>query len=605
MLRALLVGLCLATSVTAGAAGLPAGGLQAEMTARWSDAIRIYRNSLAVDPAQPELWARVADIEARLGRKEAAVAALEQAARHAPQEADLQIRLSQAQAQAGRPAEALSAINRAIELAGENAELLRARAQLATWAGDYPMAFDSYQRLLELVPTDDAAQLDLARVASWMGRTDFASRSYRELRARQPDLEAVWIESVRVEQWRGNYAAALALLDGYRERFGATAHYTEERARTLASAKRPRAALAVLEQPLRAEPDNNHLRFSETVALTNGNRLQEALRSLDQVTAQRPDSAETRSLTRFVTTRLRPALTAGSDFSSDTDDLDALRSYLDADYSLAPDRSVALHLGRDLLRAPRGSGLERIDGRRKARHEEAWLGYRQRFTPGLAGTLRAGGAQTEGRDIFSYGAELEFDPGDTLALRLSRDYDFYAISPRALSLGIRRADNRLRASWNPDPLYFVDAEASYATFSDDNDRWEVALAPRRAVLRTQRLNLDLGVSAWLFGFSDQPGHGYYDPDLYQRYVTTAHGYWKLSDDDGISVLLTLGGHKDDSMDGFRFSGDVVTEGTFGLYDDWMLKVRAAFLHNGRSAASGIDGSDYEAWWVGASLTRRF
>jgi signal transduction histidine kinase len=105
----------------------------------------------------------VADIEARLGRKEAAVAALEQAARHAPQEADLQIRLSQAQAQAGRPAEALLAINRAIELAGENAELLRARAQLATWAGDYPMAFDSYRRLLELVPTDDAAQLDLAR----------------------------------------------------------------------------------------------------------------------------------------------------------------------------------------------------------------------------------------------------------------------------------------------------------------------------------------------------------------------------------------------------------------------------------------------------------
>lgn len=98
------------------------------------------------------------------------------------------------------------------------------------------------------------------------------------------------------------------------------------------------------------------------------------------MTAQRPDSAETRSLTRFVTTRLRPALTAGSDFSSDTDDLDALRSYLAADYSLAPDRSVTLHLGRDLLRAPRGSGLERIDGRRKARHEEAWLGYRQRFT---------------------------------------------------------------------------------------------------------------------------------------------------------------------------------------------------------------------------------
>nr|AMK59174.1 tetratricopeptide repeat domain protein [uncultured bacterium UPO43] len=604
MLRALLAGLCLAASATAGAAGLPAGGLQAEMASRWNDAIRIYHDALAVDPAQPGLWARVADIEARLGRKEAAVAALEQAARHAPQEAGLQVRLSQALAADGRPTEALAAINRAIELAGENADLLRARAQLATWVGDYPLAFDSYRRLLELVPADDAARLDLARVASWMGRTDFASRTYEELRTRQPEREEVWVESIRVEQWRGNAAAALALLDGYRERFGTTAHYTQERARTLASANRPRAALALLEQPLRAEPDNAHLRFSETVALTNGNRLREALRSLDQVTAQQPDAAETRSLTRFVTTRLRPALTAGTDFTSDTDDLDALRSYLDADYSLDPDRSVALHLERDLLRAPRGSGLERIDGRRKARHEEVWLGYRQRFTPGLAGTLRAGGAQAEERDIFSYGAELEFDPGDTLALRLSRDYDFYAISPRALSLGIRRADNRLRASWNPDPQYFVDAEASYATFSDDNDRWEVALAPRRAVLRTQRLNLDLGVSAWLFGFSDQPGHGYYDPDLYQRYVTTAHGYWKLSDDDGISVVLALGGHKDDSMGGFRFSGDVVTEGTFGLYDDWMLKVRAAFLHNGRSQA-GTGGGDYEAWWVGASLTRRF
>lgn len=58
------------------------------------------------------------------------------------------------------------------------------------------------------------------------------------------------------------------------------------------------------------------------------------------------------------------------------------------------------------------------------------------------------------------------------------------------------------------------------------------------------------------------------------------------------------------MDHFRFSGDLVTEGTFGLYGDWVLKVRAAFLHNGRSQA-GIGGGDYEAWWLGASLTRHF
>jgi len=128
-------------------------------------------------------------------------------------------------------------------------------------------------------------------------------------------------------------------------------------------------------------------------------------------------------------------------------------------------------------------------------------------------------------------------------MRLSHRQDMYAVSPLAAELGIERRANALYATWAPDLRYTVDSYLGYDTFSDGNDRWEVSLAPRRAFVRNQLLNLDLGISGRWYGFDEDPGHGYYAPSLYQRYALTAFTYWKISDDDGVSVAFSYGPYK--------------------------------------------------------------
>ncbi len=76
-------------------------------------------------------------------------------------------------------------------------------------------------------------------------------------------------------------------------------------------------------------------------------------------------------------------------------------------------------------------------------------------------------------------------------------------------------------------------------------------------------------------------------------------YWKINHNNGVSVTGGIGIHKDDSMDGFRMTYDASFDGTFGIYSDWMLKVRGGITHNLRR------GEAFEAYTLGASLTRRF
>jgi len=125
---------------------------------------------------------------------------------------------------------------------------------------------------------------------------------------------------------------------------------------------------------------------------------------------------------------------------------------------------------------------------------------------------------------------------------------------------------------------------------------------RRAVAfaRTQLVNLDLGISGRWFSFNKDTDHGYYAPSSYERYAFTAYTYWKINDDDGVSVVFSVGPYKDNTMNGYRTGGDIVAEGFFGLYRDWFLNVKAALSHYGGAATPG-----YGAHSFSISLTRRF
>ncbi|MDP3584668.1 MAG: tetratricopeptide repeat protein [Thiobacillus sp.] len=583
------------------AQSVPDAGLRAETAGQWADAVAVYAQALQANPAQAHLWERIADIRAsQLKDPTGAATALAEAVKYAPDDARLHAKLSQAHAVAQQPAPALAVINRAVALEPGNAAYLRARAEIAAWQGDHAAAQDSYQRLLALAPDDAPAQLGTARVHHWRGELCESERAYQAYLTQHPDDAAARMETIVVVTELGDYARALEMLEIQAQRFGDSPALRKQQARVLAWAQRPTRALAEVDALAPTHPDDYELAYTRTVALHHAHRPHEALASLAHVARLRPTSAETADLGRFIRTPLRSSATVGAAYSAGSDDVSLRRFGARGEYVINPDTRLFGGGDRQWLHADAGSGFEKPGGGTTLGYNRAWLGVQHRLSPMLSIDGQVGHGRTEGDGNFIYQVGADLQPADELALRVSRRQDLHTVSPRAAALGIERRANTLDANWTPDLRHTVAARLAYDTFSDGNDRWEAQLGPRRAFVRSQRFNLDLGISGVWFGYDRDPGNGYYAPSRYQRYALTAFTYWKLSDDDGISVAFGIGPYKDNTMGGYRTGGDISAEGFFGIYRDWYLNVKAAYSDYG----GGYTGA-YRSHLFELNLTRRF
>jgi tetratricopeptide (TPR) repeat protein len=547
-----------------------------------------------------EYWLGMADIYALANDDAASSAALEAATRFAPQDHALFYRLAQSFTTEKDASAAAAAIERAVELDPKNLEYLRTRADLASERSDYAMALDSYRRILAVAPDDPGARLGIARVKYWQSRLDESKAAYRGYLAQHPGVAAAAMEYIVVLTELGDYAGAADGLENYRREFSDNVAYRAQKARVLAWAERPMPALALVAELEPVLPDDYELGYTRTVALHYAHRPREALTSLAEVTRLRPNDKETADLARFIRTPLRSNVTFDFGYGTGSDDVTIRRAGVRGEYVVNPETRLFGGADRQWISAAPDSGYEKPDGGTTIGYSRAWLGLRHRLSPKLSvdGQIGSGTAEGDGQFIYELGADMQ--PMDELAVRLSRRQDLYAVSPRATKLGIEQRTNVLDATWTPDLRYTVETHFAYDTFSDGNDRWEVELAPRRALLRTQRLNLDLGVSGRWFGFDQDPGNGYYAPSHYERYALTAFTYWKITDDDGVSVAFSAGPYKDNTMTGFRTGGDIVAEGFFGLYRDWFLDVKASLSHYGGGETGGYRSRQFEL-----GLTRRF
>jgi tetratricopeptide (TPR) repeat protein len=531
-------------------------------------------------------------------QSDASIDALQRAVEASPSDPRAYVRLSQAYASANYPEAALAAIEGALALAPDVPENHRAKATLATWAGKYAAAQDAYRHLRRLGVDDPELSLGLARVSAWAGKTDDAVDAYRRYLFIHPEASGVWLELARTESWRGNYAAALSVLDEYRDRFGASREYTRERAGVLASGGRPTEAIR-LSTPSLEEPDSYRDNVTRTIALAMREQTREALDSLEAIRRSHPDVPETQAVERVVRTLLASTAEPRATIYNDSDSLQVER--------LAPWVNVALTTGtqfragyeHETFEAGSGSGLEQRGGAQDARHEHIWLGAAQRVG---AVTVRGrlGFASSVGHDVTTYAVGLHVRPVDTFTMSLDRSSGLLAISPRTLGLGLTRLGHQVRLAWQPTLRVGVDLEGSYETFSDGNERWEVRLAPRRSVARSQRINLDLGFSIYQLGASLDLDNGYYDPRRYENYSLTAHPYLKVSENVGLGGLLAVGVQRDDRSPSFRLGTNAAAEATFGIYEPWVLKISGSVTTNQR-----LDSGAFTGYGGGVSLARRF
>lgn len=547
-----------------------------------------------------EYWLHMADIEALAGDDRASAEAIRQATRFSQNDANLFYRLSQTYPDLKDVKNASAAIERAVQLEPKNLEFLRARADLAAWGSDYPTALDSYNRILAIAPGDPGAILGIARISAWQGQLDNSAKYYKLYLDKYPQVQVVWIEYIEVEAERGDYALAMELLEKYRQQYGETPAYLKQKARVLAWAERPTPALAIVDRLHPTMPDDYELATTHSLALSVAHRPREALGSLSELVRLQPDSKETYDTQRFIKTPLRSNISFLFGYQASSDDITIKQVGVNGEYVISPETRVFAGTDKQRLNAAEGSSFETVNGETTTDYNRGWIGVRHLFSPKIAMDAQVGGGVASGSHNFIYEVGADFQPKDNLSMRLSRRQDLYAVSPRAVSLGIERRANTLTSSWQPDLRYTIDSLLAYDTFSDGNSRWEVDLAPRRAVVRNQYLNLDLGIGGRWFSYREDPNNGYYAPNMYRRYSVTAYSYWKLNDDNGISVTASVGPYKDNTMDGYRAGGDLVVEGYFGIYRDWMLDARASLSSYGAGATGAYRSRMFELM-----LTRRF
>ena len=591
--------LTLMAGAVEGQSSIPEAGLAAEGQARWSDALNIYREQAAEGPDAAVLWTRIADIEAKLGHLQQSLASLERAAAAAPQDAAVFARLSQGYAAQDQPVAALRAMEVALELNPTSDSYLRARATLATWAGKYEAAADSYRTLRQAHPNETELTLALARVYVWSGRTDAAVAAYRAYVRTPAALPEALIELARAESWRGNFAGAVQTLNEYEQQFGKTEAYSRERASVLSRGGRPRQALRELDALDAAAPGDVALNLSRTVALAAVRRHGAAVSTLEGAESLRPGHAGTRAAESLVRTLLGSTLGPSTTYYTDSDGLKTTKVTPRFDIGFRTD--TRLHGGYEHidLQARVGSGLEQMSGAATATVDHVWAGLSQRV-----GALTVGGSVGEARPerhrLRTYGAFVRFAPADSFTGFVERSSGYAAISPRMAGLGITRVGHRAQVDWTPGLRSRLVIEGSYEDLSDRNSRWEVFVAPTAAVARTQHLNLDLGLLLHQFGARQNLDNGYYDPRRYEYYSVVLSPYWKASENIGVGVSAGFGGQRDDVARSFRPGSNASVEATFGIYQQWLLKVHGSATNNQR-----LDSGAFRGTSGGVTLLRRF
>ena len=586
-------------ATAASAQSIAPEALAAEASGNWDTAIALHQAALRENPARTDLWIRVSDIEAARQNLPASIAALQRAARISTADASVFARLSQAHALAGQRAEALAAIEIAVAQSPDSVAYLRAKATLATWNADYRLARDSYRRLLRLQPEDEDLFLQHARVSAWDGSTDEAVASYRNFLRKRPENAAAWIELAKAESWRGNYAAAAEALETYRKRFGTSPAYDRAHAAVMASGGRPRKASEAVASLLEETPEDYQLNLTHAISLAMQNRSREAFESLDTIQRLEPLGRETRNAEQILRTILASAADPRASFYSDSDQLQVLRVEPRASAVFQSGTRVSGGYERSRLDARIGSGLEQMDGSLSAQHDHLWAGAAQRL--GMLTVSGQFGYATAGpREMSTYNVGAELKPVDGLRIAAERSTGFFVISPRTVGLGITETSHRLQVDLMPAMRYQVAMDASYRELSDGNSRWEVAFAPRRSFARTARVNLDLGVSAYMLGTAHDMNHGYYDPRVYEQYAFTAYPYFKVRENIGLALTAAMGVQRDRTTPGFHFGGTVTSEATFGIYKPWVLKVAGSATLNRR-----LESGAYRGVGGMMSLIRRF
>ncbi len=182
---------------------------------RLERAMREVDKVLAADPGSVEAWTLKADIFIRRADLDAALQALQQASRLAPQEVSLLAQIGDLlRRHSSRLGEALAVYGRALAIDPDNAALLVSVGTIHERREEWQQAAEAYGAALRIDPNEVRARSSLGAALFKLGRYDDASRELRKAIELSPRDLRSHVFLGMAQNHLGNYDVALERLKG-------------------------------------------------------------------------------------------------------------------------------------------------------------------------------------------------------------------------------------------------------------------------------------------------------------------------------------------------------------------------------------------------------
>ena len=412
----------------------------------------------------------------------------------------------------------------------------------------------------------------------------------------QPGDSAARKDLARYYLWTGDYAEADALLSPMA---GTDAEAKSLLANTSAWAGKVDRALALNAEALAEQTPNFLAQFTQAVALRQTAQAGRAWPYVEAAERMQPEGKDVKDLRRGTYVRTASDITLQWGLLDDSDDIRAERFALSANIRMDDDWYLLGGWSHTDYRAPIGGGYEPISGGDSIADRQFWLGAA--FTPAADTriTMAVGRSDSKAGDETTGLLRVDQRASDDFSFSVGFDRNRLGISPRSVSLGLMRDQWWLQARYTPGYHWTFDAAASFDDINDGNRRSDWQFAARRAILRNQTVQLDLGAEVQWLGFNNNPGNGYYAPDNYRRAALTASAYFPIGDDAGFYARAGVGMQRDESFSSWKSANDISVEWVTGIFSDWELRIQAGY--SDRAQQTGL----YDANRFGVQIKRRF
>ncbi len=510
-----------------------------------------------------------------------------------------------------QPDQALMMIQKAVKLDPANIQYLKNQALYANWVNNQSLVYESYLKILSIQPNNPEAILGLARFYARKGAYGTAIQYYKAYITLKPENPDGLIEYAYTETWCSNFLAALNILHRYKRLFGVDFKYLKAKARILAEANYPIAALKINTPLLKAHPKDPGLLTAQSIALFRNRQPSEAFKVLDKLNELQKMDESLNNLNRFIRTPFRSNFGGDIYHSEDTDSVRINKLPFSEAFFLTPYTQFTIDGRLEHIQANLGSGLEPLQGGMGLDMFNIMAGLRQRINSKIALAVKAGVTRptnlpdttpsqvynfleiqgpsnafirTSIPDISAYNAAVILNPLDGVSMVISQNRDYYDVSARAVSLGVIRNFSHFGLAFTPFFLIQqgIFMEADYGSYSDTNREKKLLAAYKLGIIRRPRFSLDVGLFGLWDRFAKRLTHGYYDPLKYYYYAATIDASINFSQDIALLFSFGFGMQKDETFIREEPGGDASVKLLYGITKNVQITATVGTSTRGRS-----------------------